>query len=219
MQDSHPTGIMTLGIILSSDKTNTLVITRNHMAHPVLISLANIDASIHSKTSLHGYPLLALLPIVKFIHKDTCVHSLLQDWLTHQVLDKLLSPLKIAAAVGVMMSDPVGNLRYCFTPLASWIANTPEESLLLATSPKTSPVTTATSKEFGDPFHHPACTSTITLVAIGAACAQCSPSDYKNFLKVIRRLCLNGIIEPFWKTYPLLDPSEFFTPEILHHFH
>jgi len=189
------------------------------MAHPVLISLTNIDTSIHSKTSLHGYLLLALLPITKFLHKNTRVRSLLQDQLTHQVLNKLLSPLKIAAAVGVMMSDPVGNLRYCFTPLASWIADTPEESLLAATSPKTSPVTTATSKEFGDPFRHPARTSAITLAAIEIACAECSPSDYKDFLKIIKRLCLNGVIEPFWKMYPLSDPSQFITPEVLHHFH
>ena len=219
LQDALPAGATTLGVILSSDKTNISVITGNRMAHPVLISLANIDASIRSKTSLHGYLLLALLPIAKFLHKNTRVRSLLQDRLTHQVLNKLLSPLKIAAAVGVMMSDPVGNLRYCFTPLASWIADTPEESLLAATSPKRSPVTTATSKEFGDPFRHPARMSTITLAAIETACAECSPSDYKEFLKVIRRLCLNGVIEPFWKMYPLSDPSQFITPEALHHFH
>ena len=189
------------------------------MAHPVLISLANIDVSICSKTSLHGYLLLALLPITKFLHKNTHVHSLLQDRLTHQVLNKLLSPLKIAAAVGVMMSDPVGNLRYCFTPLASWIADTPEESLLAATSPKTSPVTTATSKEFSNPFRHPVRMSAITLAAIEIACAECSPSNYKDFLKIIKRLCLNSVIEPFWKMYPLSDPSQFITPEVLHHFH
>jgi len=114
---------------------------------------------------------------------------------------------------------PVGNLRYCFTPLASWIADTPEESLLAATSPKTSPVTTATSKEFGDPFRHPARTSAITLAAIEIACAECSPSDYKDLLKIIKRLCLNGVIEPFWKMYLLSDPSQFITPEVLHHFH
>ena len=125
----------------------------------------------------------------------------------------------MAAAVGVMMSDPVGNLRYCFTLLASWIADTPKESLLAVTGPKMSPVTTATSKQFGNPFHHPAHTSAITLAAIEAACAQCSLSDYKEFLKVIKRLCLNGVVELFWKMYPLSDPSQFITPEVLHHFH
>ena len=160
-----------------------------------------------------------LLPIVKFIHKNSRVCSLMQDRLTHQVLDKILSPLKTAAMVGVMMNNPVGNLQYCYTPLASWIADTPEESLLSTTSLKTSPVTTATSKQFGDSFRHPACTADVTLVAIQAACVESSPSDFKEFLKTIKRFCLNGIIKPFWKGHPLSDPSIFFTPEVLRHFH
>ena len=193
--------------------------TSNHMAHPLLISLTNIDASVCSKTLLHGYLLLGLLPIVKF-HKDTCIHSLMQDRLTHEVLNKILSPLKTAATVGIMMSDPTGNLHYCFTPLASWMADTPEESLLAGTSPKASPVTMAMSKQFRDPFRHPARMSTVTLAVIQLACDECSPLDYKEFkLKIIKQLGLNGVIELFWKTYPLSDPSEFLTPEVLHHFH
>ena len=126
----------------------------NRMVHPVLIILANIDACIQSKTLLHAYLLLALLPIAKFTHKDTRVHGLLQDWLIHQSLNVVLAPLKTAAQVGIMMNDPAGNLRYCYTLLASWIADTPEESLLAATGRKASPVTTTTAKSFGDAVTH-----------------------------------------------------------------
>ncbi|KAI6000086.1 hypothetical protein EDD15DRAFT_2160191 [Pisolithus albus] len=139
-----------LGVVLSSDKTNISVMSSNRMAHPLLISLANIDMHIRSKTSLHAYLLLALLPIAKFTHKVTRVRGLLQDRLVHQALSVVLSPLKTAASVGIMMNDPRGNLRYCFTPLAAWIADTPEESLLVGTSIKASPVTMATANEFGD---------------------------------------------------------------------
>ena len=110
LQDTLPPGATVLGVILTLDKTNISVITGNRMAHPVLISLANIDASIHSKNLLHGYLLLTLLPIAKFVHKDSRVRGLLQDRLTHDVLNKFLSPLRLAATVGVMMSDPIGNL-------------------------------------------------------------------------------------------------------------
>ncbi|KAN0086064.1 hypothetical protein V8E55_007198 [Tylopilus felleus] len=109
MQEALPNGSTLLGVVLSSDKTNISVMSGNHMAHLLLISLANIDARIHSKTSLHAYLL---------------------------VLNIVLMPLKTAAAVGVMMSDPVGNLCYCFTLIAAYIADTPEESLLAATGPK-----------------------------------------------------------------------------------
>ncbi|KAI5987639.1 hypothetical protein EDD15DRAFT_2371999 [Pisolithus albus] len=219
IQDALPRGATVLGVVLSSDKTNISVMTGNRVAHPVLISLANIDASIRSKTSLHGYLLLALLPIPKFVHKTTRVRGLLQDRLIHQALNRVLTPLKTAATVGIMMSDPAGNLRYCYTPLASWIADTPEECLIAATSPKASPITTATSKNFGDPFRHPPRTSSITLSAIQRACAEQDPFDYKNFIKVIRALRLNGVVEPVWKGWPLSEPSDFITPEPLHHFH
>ncbi|KAI6028253.1 hypothetical protein EDC04DRAFT_2572876, partial [Pisolithus marmoratus] len=79
LQDALPPGATILGVILSLDKMNISVMTGNHVAHPVLIRLANIDASIHSKMSLHRYLLLALLPIPKFIHKNTHICGLLQD--------------------------------------------------------------------------------------------------------------------------------------------
>ena len=103
------------------------------MAHPLLLSLANIDSDIWSKGSLHSFVLLALLPITSFIHKKFRIHTLLSDWLVHESLDFVLHPLKIAAAVGVMMSNPVGNLWYCFTPLVAYISDTPKQSLLAGT--------------------------------------------------------------------------------------
>ena len=115
-QEALPPDATILGVVLSSDKTNISIMSGNHMAHPVLISLANINANIRSKASLHTYLLLALLPIAKFTHKTTRVHSLLQDWLVHSALNIVLSPLKTAAAVGIMMNDPAGNLHYCFRP-------------------------------------------------------------------------------------------------------
>ena len=185
-QEALPPGTTLLGVVLSSDKTNILVMSGNHMAYPFLISLANIDVSIRSKASLHAYLLLALLPVAKFSHKVTRIRSLLQDRLVHQALSIVLSPLRTAVAVRIMMSDPIGNLRYCFTPIAAWIADTPEESLLAGTSTKISPVTTATAMEFGDAYRHPPRTAANTLAAIHKACSQHSPMDYKNFLKAIK---------------------------------
>ncbi|KIK19914.1 hypothetical protein PISMIDRAFT_46206, partial [Pisolithus microcarpus 441] len=178
-QDTLPPSTTILGVILSLDKMNISIMTGNRMAHPILISLANIDMGVCSKTSLHRYLLLALLPILKFVKKTTSVHSLLQDQLFHQVLNQVLTPLKTAATVGIMMNDPVGNLCYCYTLLASWIVDMPEECLLAATN----------------------------------------PFDYENFLKIIKHLHLNSVIEPCWKGWPLSDPSQFLTPKPLHHFH
>ncbi|KAI6038075.1 hypothetical protein EDC04DRAFT_2604354 [Pisolithus marmoratus] len=147
---------------------------------------------------------------------DEC---LLQDQFVHQALNVVLLPLKTAASVGVMMSNLRGNLHYCFTPLAVWIADMPEEGLLAGTAMKVSPITIATSKEFGDPFQHAPHTAVNMLAAIHSTCSQCPPMDYKNFLKAMRWFWLNGIVEPCWNLWPLSDPSIFLTPKVLHHFH
>ena len=189
------------------------------MAHPLLLSLANIDADIRSKGSLHAHVLLALLPVVSFIHHKTRIRSLMADRLVHEGLDFVLKPLKVAAAVGIMMNDPVGNLRYCYTPLVAYIADTPEQTLLSCTSPKASPVSTATYKEFGDSYPHPPCTATQTLDDIKQACTEAEPDDLEHFLKIVKCFLLNGVHKPFWRNWILSNPSMFFKPEVLHHFH
>ncbi|KAG2079444.1 uncharacterized protein F5147DRAFT_549100, partial [Suillus discolor] len=75
--------------------------------------------------------------------------GVLEDCLIHQCLDIVLEPLKRAARVGVMMSDPVGNSWHCYTGLASYIADTPEAMMLCAVGGKTSPLTMAMFKQFG----------------------------------------------------------------------
>ncbi|KAL4072388.1 hypothetical protein V8B97DRAFT_2023552 [Scleroderma yunnanense] len=138
----------------------------------------------------------ALLPgatLLGVVLSSDIVHSLLQDQLVHQAINIVLSPLKTAVAVGVMMSDLRGNL-------SAWIADTPEEGLLAGTGQKASPVTTATLKSFGD-------------------IAQYLPMDYKNFLKAAKQLHLNGVMKPCWNAWALSNPSEFLTLEVLYHFH
>ena len=219
VKDQIPNGATLLGVVLSSDKTNISVMTGNRMAHPLLLSLANIDSDIRSKGSLHAHLLLALLPVVSFIHLKTRVRSLLADRLVHESLNFVLNPLKVATAVGIMMNDPVGNLRYCFTPLVAYIADTPEQTLLSGTSPKASPVSTATCKQFGDPYPHPPRTATRTLDDIKQACTEAEPDDFEHFLKIVKRFSLNGVHKPFWRNWLLSDLSIFFNPEVLHHFH
>ena len=193
--------------------------TGNRMAHLLLLSLTNINSNIQSKGLLHGFVLLALLPVTSFIHKKSHICTLLSDQLVHESLDFVLHPLKIVAAVGVMMSDPTGNLQYCFTPLVAYISDTPKQSLLAGTGPKASPVSTATHKEFGNPFPHPSHTATWTLDDIWQACSAADPDDFEEFLKVVKCYFLNGMHKPFYRNWLLSDPSIFLMPEMLHHFH
>ncbi|KIJ09615.1 hypothetical protein PAXINDRAFT_87235 [Paxillus involutus ATCC 200175] len=127
MQSKLPNGTTLCGVILSSDKTHITNMCRGKVAHPLLISLANIKMSVHNKASSHTFLLLALMPIPNFISR---MRSVFKACLFHQCLDLDLEPLKQAARIGRMMSDPLGNLWHCCTPLASYIVDTLEACML-----------------------------------------------------------------------------------------
>ncbi|KAF8550601.1 hypothetical protein OG21DRAFT_1419442, partial [Imleria badia] len=138
------------GVILSSDKTHITNMCRGRVAHPLLISVANIRMNIRNKASLHTFLLLALMPIPRFLHNTTRMCSVLAARLFHHCLDIILDPLKIAAHIGRMMSDPVGNLCYCFTPLVSYIVDSPKAAMVACVRGQTSPITLAKYDQFGD---------------------------------------------------------------------
>ena len=142
--------------------------TGGRVAHPLLISLANMKASYRAKSSHHAFVLLALLPVPKFITHDQPLCGMLENRLFHECLDFILQPLKKAAYRGVQMSDPYGSLQDCFTPLAAYIVDTPEAALIAGIGGKTSPVTMVSHKQFGDPFKHEPRTASTMLTSVAA---------------------------------------------------
>jgi Plavaka transposase len=119
--------------------------------------------------------LSALLPVPKFLHKNKRMRGLLEDRLIHQCLDIVLEPVKKAAQYGTMLPDPVGQMRYCFTPIASYIADTPEAAMVACVGGKTSPVTMAMYKQFGDNFRHEPRTASTTLAQLAVAQSKADP--------------------------------------------
>ncbi|KAG1867088.1 hypothetical protein C8R48DRAFT_599969, partial [Suillus tomentosus] len=109
MQSALPAGTTLLSTILSSDKTTITSLTGDRVAHPLLISLANLHMNTHSKSSTNSFVLTVLLPVPKFVHKKKRMRGVLQNRLIHQCLDIVLQPLKQAAEHGIMLSDPIGH--------------------------------------------------------------------------------------------------------------
>lgn len=140
--------------------------TGDRQAHPLLISLANLNFDFRMKSSNRAFLLLALIPIPKVVHNSSRMRSLLADRMFHECLAYVLEPLKQAARCGVMMRDPLGWRRWCFTPLASYIADAPEWSLVSGISIAHSPLTMAKKKQFGDPFPHPTRHGSHTLASL-----------------------------------------------------
>ena len=218
-QSQIPAGATLLGTILSSDKTNISVLTGDRVAHPLLISLANIKMATRLKSSSHSFLLAALLPVPKFVHKNSRIRGILESHLIHQCMDIVLEPLKRAAKVGIMLSDPWGHSWYCFTPIASYIVDTPEAAMLAGVGGKTSPVTMAMYKQFGDPFRHEPWTSVTTLHQLVTVASKVDPNDIELYLREALKLRLNGVHMPFWRDMPLSCPSKFFNPKVLHYLH
>ncbi|KAH7904468.1 hypothetical protein BJ138DRAFT_1119390 [Hygrophoropsis aurantiaca] len=100
------------------------------------------------------------------------------------------------------MADPLSFSRYCFTPLASYVVDLPEACMLSCVGGKTSPVTTAMYKQFGD-------NNSITE----------SPNHIEEYFKEVQRFRLNGVAKPFWRDWPLADPYYFLNTEPLHYWH
>lgn len=173
--------------------------------------------STRLKSSSDSFLLTALLPISKFIHQSRRVRSLLADRIVHESLDIILQPLKDAARFGLMMNDPIGNLRFCFTPIASYIVDTPEALMLSGVGGKTSPITTAMYKEFGDPDQHPLRTKSHTLRQLRRI--QVHADDLRRYLAAAKTLRLNGVASPFFRDWLMAEPSRFLTPEPLHEWH
>ena len=214
-------GATILGVILSSDKTNISVMTGGRAAHPLLISLATISMEFRNKDTSNSYLLLALIPIPKFVHHHKRIRGMLDARHYHYCLDIILAPLKAAAQLGVMLSDPLGYLRWCFTPLASFIVDTPEAQLISCVGGKSSPITVAIYNQFGDDFRHPPRTGSITLDTINKLHRSAVVfENLEKYEKAAKSYRLNGVQLPFWRDWSLSsDPSKFLTSEPLHHWH
>ena len=171
--------------------------TSQHQAHPLLISLANINMEFQMKASNHALLLLALLPILIFI-ANNAMKGALEAHLIHECLDFVLEPLKTAAHIGIMLTDPAGNRHYCYTLLTSYIVDTPESTLLASVAGKTLSITMASYKEFGDLFRHEPHTASITLGQLDTLAAKIDPWNLEDYLAEAEQLCLNGVHKPFW---------------------
>jgi hypothetical protein len=191
----------------------------NKEMHPVLLSLANIDAGVHIKATLQAFTLTAYLPIPKFLNVSAEVHAVLTAHVYHICFNTVTVNLKHAKKYGVVMSDPWGQERMCHTHLASWIADLPEQCLLACVLGSQSAFTTAMVNQFGDPNSHPCHSHEHTLSLIVEACAIMDPAFVPEFSKMCQKSGLNGVHQPFWANWGFADPSLFLTPDALHAFH
>jgi hypothetical protein len=149
----------------------------------------------------------------------------MENRIIHHCLDIVCEPLKQASANGCFMSDSLGRIRSCFTPIAAYIVDTPEAAVIAGVGGRTSHLTLASYSTFGDDFRHPTRLGGVTLSQLEVLSEVVDPWDLESYAKEAKeRFRLNGVHLPFWRNWTLpdgtiADPSKFLTPEPLHHWH
>ena len=180
---------------------------------------------IRMKSSYHALPLIGLLPCPKFIGVKKSLRGVMENRLIHHCIDIICQPLKKASQQGAFMSDSLGRTRCFFTPLIAYIVDTPEAAVIATVGGKTSHLTLASHKSFGDHFRHPTRLAALTLSQIACLSEEFDPWNLGSYAKESQqRFRLNGVHLPFWRDWMLPsgaipEPSQFLTPEPLHHWH
>ena len=116
------------------------------------------------------------------------------------------------------MSDPLGNLKYCFTPIVAHIADTPEQRIIACVTSNASAVTMATAEQFGDPIWCAPRTASTTRQRLIVVKRTTWSSNLSSYFKACRKFQLNGVSLPYWLNWALAEPSSFITIEALHQY-
>ncbi|EGO18433.1 hypothetical protein SERLADRAFT_444104 [Serpula lacrymans var. lacrymans S7.9] len=218
-QAELPFGATLLGMIGASDKTVVTRGTGGLEMHPIFLTLANIHSEVRMKATSHAWLCAGFLSIPKF----DCSHdlqTLLSSRVYHMCIDKIVASLKYCARYGHKITDPFGKGRLAYTPLVAWIADLPEQQLIACISKNSSPILTASLKQFGDPFAHPSCHGDVTYQNICKLANRVHPwNKIVKYQAEAKKLGLSGVHLPFRRDWAMSDPASFLVPEILHTCH
>ena len=170
-------------MVLSSEKTNISAVTGDHVAHPLLLTLANLLMDVQMKSTHHALPLIALLPCPKFLNLKKLLHCVIKNCLMHHCLEIICKPLKEASSKGAFMSGSLGHIRCFFPPIVAYIADTPEAAIIAGVGGRTSHLMLTSHKTFRDHFRHPTCLGFLTLAQIQTISEDVDPWDLEAFSK------------------------------------
>ncbi|KAI6104851.1 hypothetical protein EDD16DRAFT_1736785 [Pisolithus croceorrhizus] len=134
IQDQLPAGATIVPIILALDKAPVTQMTGDIEMHPLFLTIANINSKVRMKATSHAWACIAYTPTLDFITNSE-FHSVLEARVWHRCVDIVCTGLKLAARTGTFMSDPNNATRYCFTPLAAYTADLPEQLMISCVDP------------------------------------------------------------------------------------
>jgi len=183
--------------------------------HPLFLTIANINSDVRMKATSHAWACIAYIPTPEFlVHPD--FHSVLEAHVWHRCMDIVCTGLKLAAHGGTFMSDPSNFTGYCFTPLAAYIADLPEQQMIACVTKSVSPISLAEQSQFGDGILYPPRDGELTIRKLEELCKRIDPWKLQEFLAEAKKHHLSGVQLPFWGDWRFSNPSIFLLGELLH---
>jgi hypothetical protein len=203
--------------MISSDKSLLVNITGELQGYPVYGSLGNIHSSVRSKYQAQAWVLLGYLPLPKWITRNQKVISVLEHRLYHHCMSIIVRPLVALSHAPKPWSDPSGHLRLVVPVLMSMPLDHPEQLRVAGVRKSTSPISVATTAEFGSAEAAQLRRGSRTVQTLSDLAMRCDPDDK---LLAFDTLCkdqkLIAVVDLFWKDWWAADPCEFLTLDDLH---
>ncbi|KAH9913802.1 uncharacterized protein BXZ73DRAFT_55309 [Epithele typhae] len=211
MQGDLPDGATIAPVILSSDKTQLSRFSGDKQAWPVYLTIGNIAKGVRRQPSMRATVLIGYIPVTKLECFKKSTRSA-EGWrLFHHCMAKILEPLKAAAKDGVEMVCADGFIRRVHPIIAAYVADHPEQCLVLCCQENYCPKCAVPARSLGDPDPSVMKDQESVCDIIDDQDQGHKPSDFKDL----------GLrpVDPFWRDHPHCDIFGCFTPDLLHQLH
>ncbi|EJT98093.1 hypothetical protein DACRYDRAFT_57836 [Dacryopinax primogenitus] len=207
-------------VILASDKTQLIHFTSGMAAYLMYLSIGNIPKSICHQTKEKAMMLLAYLPTDKlmgFGSPAACAHA--EHHLFHMCMAEILQPLIKAGTKGVKMTCADRYSHMVFPILGSYIADYPEQCLVMVCCHQHCPKCTVPSEEKGALTEYPLCMQQVTLELMHQLDITSNTMAITSKKNVYHNTGIHPIDHPFWESLPYTNICACITPNPLHELH
>ncbi|KAF7303341.1 hypothetical protein MIND_00561800 [Mycena indigotica] len=210
-QDLLDDGATIVPVILSSDKTQLSSFAGDKQAWPVYISIGNISKSIRRQPNSRATVLLGYIPVPKLDCYSKGARKMAAYQVFHDCMCKMLDKLVEAGRDGVDIVCADGWARWCFPLPAAYIADYPEQCLVVCCQENSCPRCSCPPKERGSTTNFPMRSQVETLKVLEEQATGLKPKEFSD-------LNLRPI-DPFWADLPHCDIHSCITPDLLHQLH
>jgi hypothetical protein len=209
-QGKLPRGATIVPIILASDKTKLSNFRGDQTAWPVYLSIGNIAKATRRRVSARATVLLGYIPVSKLECFSTAHNArrLAVYRLYHHCMQQILAPLIEAGKSGVEMLCADGHIRIVFPILAAYVADHPEQCLIVNVQENHCPRGTVDPDHRGEP-------DGCSLRSVEETLQQLNLHRFGDDITTLPD-GLRLVYSPFWADLPHCDIFSCITPDILH---